>query len=77
MQEKHKNSVFQILKICKAFSNFDYNSTIRKKIHWLVQVFGNKVIERFSLTIRTEHPNLIQPRTYLAFNTLFLENKEN
>ena len=23
--EKYKNSVFQILKICKAFSNFDFN----------------------------------------------------
>ena len=29
--EKYKNSVFQILKICKAFSNFNFNSTIRKK----------------------------------------------
>ena len=30
--EKYKNSAFfQILKICKAFSNFDFNSTIRKK----------------------------------------------
>ena len=29
--EKYKNSIFQILKICKAFSNFDFNSTIRKK----------------------------------------------
>ena len=56
-QEKYKNSVFQILKICKAFSNFDFNSTIRKKIHWVVQLFGNKVIERFSLTSQTEHPN--------------------
>ena len=28
MQEKYKTSVFQI---CKAFSNFDFNSTIRKK----------------------------------------------
>ena len=33
LQEKYKNKVFQILKICKAFSNFDFNSTIRKKIH--------------------------------------------
>ena len=30
-QEKYKNSVFHILKICKAFSNFDFNATIRKK----------------------------------------------
>ena len=57
LQEKYKNSVFQILKICKAFSNFDFNSTIRKKIHRVVQLFGNKVIERFSLTSHTEHPN--------------------
>ena len=31
LQEKYKNRVFQILKIFKAFSNFDFNSTIRKK----------------------------------------------
>ena len=29
LQEKYRNSVFQILKICKAFSNLDFNSTIR------------------------------------------------
>ena len=57
LQEKYKNSVFQILKICKAFINFDFNSTIRKKIHWVVQLFENKVIERYSLTSQTEHPN--------------------
>ena len=57
LQQKYKNSVFQILKICKVFSNFDFNSTIRKKIHWVVQLFGNKVIEIFSLTSQTEHPN--------------------
>ena len=34
--EKYKNSYFQILKICEALSNFDFNSTIRKKIHWVV-----------------------------------------
>ena len=54
LQKKYKNSVFQILKICKAFSNFDFNSTIRKKIHWVVI---NKVIQRFSLTDQTEDPN--------------------
>ena len=48
---------FQILKICRAFSNFNFDSTIRKKIHGVVQFFGNKVIERFSLTNQTEHPN--------------------
>ena len=31
LQEKHKNSVLQILKICKVFSNFDFNLTVRKK----------------------------------------------
>ena len=46
--EKYKNSVFQILKICKAFSNFDFDLTIRKKKHWAVQLLGNKFIERFS-----------------------------
>ena len=25
LQEKYKNSVFEILKICKVFSNFDFN----------------------------------------------------
>ena len=25
LQEKYENSVFQILKICKVFSNFDFN----------------------------------------------------
>ena len=54
--EKHKNSVFQILKIGKAFSHFDFNSTIGKKINFVVQLFGNKVIERFSLTSHTDHP---------------------
>ena len=29
--EKHKNSVFQILKIGKASSHFDFTSTIGKK----------------------------------------------
>ena len=31
LQKKYESSVFQILKICKAFSNFDFNLTIRKK----------------------------------------------
>ena len=55
--EKHKNSVFQILKIGKAFSHFDFNSTIWKKIHLVAQLFGNKVTERFPLTSHTDHPN--------------------
>ena len=31
LQDKYISNVSQILKICKAFSNFDFNSTIRKK----------------------------------------------
>ena len=31
LQEKDKSTAFQILKICKPFSNFDFNSTIREK----------------------------------------------
>ena len=54
LQEKYKNSLFQILKIWKAFSNFNLSI---KKIHWIVQLYGRKVIERFSLTSQTEHPN--------------------
>ena len=42
--EKYKNSVFRILEICKAFSNFDFDLRLSKKIHWVVQLFGNKVI---------------------------------
>ena len=57
LQEKYKNNVFQILKIYKASRNFDFNSTIRKKIHWVVQLFRNKVIDRFSLISHSEHPN--------------------
>ena len=56
-QEKYKNGAFQILKICKAFSNFGLNLTIRKRIQWVVKLFGNKVIERSLLTNQTEHPN--------------------
>ena len=52
-----KYSVFQILKIDKAFSHFDFNSTIREKIHMVVQLFENKVVESFSLTSHAEHPN--------------------
>ena len=57
LQEKYKNSVSQILKICKAFSNFDFNLTNWKKVRWVVQLFGNKVIEKFSLSSQAEHPN--------------------
>ena len=31
--EKYTISVFQILKICKALNNFDFNLKIKKKIH--------------------------------------------
>ena len=55
--EKHKNSVFHILKIGKASSHFDFTSTIWKKIHWVVELFGNKVTKRFALTSHTDHPN--------------------
>ena len=39
--EKHKNNVFQTLKIGKAFSQFDFNSAIRKKIHLVVQILAD------------------------------------
>ena len=55
--EKHKNNVFQILKIGEASSPFYFNLTIRKKTHLVMQLFGNKVIERFPLTSHTDHPN--------------------
>ena len=42
-----------------------------------MQLFLKKVIERFSLTSHTEHPNQIHPRTYLSFSTIFLQNKED
>ena len=31
LQEKYKDNVFQILKIWKAFSNYDFNLAIRNK----------------------------------------------
>ena len=55
--EKYNNSVFLILKMCKTYGNFDFNSTLTKKIHWVVQLFENKVVERVFLTSRNEHPN--------------------
>ena len=30
---------------------------VYEKMHWNVLLFRNKVIERFSLTSQTEHPN--------------------
>ena len=41
LQGKYKNSVFQILKIRKALSNFDFNLIIREKLS----------------NCQTEHPN--------------------
>ena len=43
-------------------------------MHWVLQLFGNKVIERFSLTSQDEHSNSL--RTHLVFSTLFLNNKK-
>ena len=47
LQEIYKNNVLLILKECKALRNFEFISSIIKKIHWVVQLIGNKVIERF------------------------------
>ena len=55
LQEKYENSVFQILKIYKAFSNFDDNSTIRKKYNGLCN--DSEVRSQGSLTSQTEHAN--------------------
>ena len=47
LQEIYKNNVLLILKECTALRNFEFISSIIKKIHWVVQLIGNKVIERF------------------------------
>ena len=52
--DKH---VFQISKTGKAFSHFDFDRTIWKKMHLVVHLFGNKITERFPLTSHTDHPN--------------------
>ena len=52
-------------------SNFVFNSRIRQNIHWVVQLLGNKAIERFVLTSHTEL------NSFLTFSILFLNNKEN
>ena len=75
LQEIYKNSVFQILKIRKAFSNFDFNSAVKKNalgcaITWKSdhrKVFVNWT----NLTCK-----LIHPRTHLVISTLFLVNKK-
>ena len=74
LRKKYNNSVFLILKIYKAFSNFDFNSTTWKKIHWVVQLFGDKVIERILLIVIMNIQ--INSPTYL-FSTLLLDNKGN
>ena len=57
LHEICESRVFKILEICKVFSNFNFNLTIREKIHLVAQFFRNKVIESFSLTSSIEHPN--------------------
>ena len=57
LREKYKISVFQILHLCKVFNNFGFSLTIRGKMHWVVQVLGNKVIERFLFSNHTEYLN--------------------
>ena len=62
LQEKYKNSVSQILKIrkIKTLERLAILILLRqlgKKYIGLCNSFGNKVIERFSFTSHTEHPN--------------------
>ena len=58
LREKYKVcKAFCILYMQNALHTIDFNSTIRKKMHWVVQLFGNEVIERISLTSRNKHPN--------------------
>ena len=49
LQEKYKKSVLQILKICKAFSNFDFNLTIRKKYTGLCNCLVIRSYIRFGI----------------------------
>ena len=46
-------TVFSDLKKIESIRNFDFDRPIRKK-NRTVQLFGNKVIEKFSLTSHTE-----------------------
>ena len=78
-QEKYKDCVFQILKICniRTLERFAILILIRqleKNINRVVQLFQNKVGEMFSLTSQIEKQiNLL---TYL-FIFLFLLKIEN
>ena len=74
LQEKYKKSVFQILDICKAFTNFGFNSTIGKS-NCVVQFLKIKIMKRFLLISQTSKS--IHPRTYLVFSILLLDSKEN
>ena len=75
LQEIYKNNVFQILKILKAFRNFDFNSAVRKNalgcaITWKSdqrKIFVNWI----NLTCK-----LIHSRNHLVISTSFLVNKK-
>ena len=56
-EEVFNGKLYFLCSVCRALSNFDFDLTITKKMHWVFQLFGNKVMERISLTNRTEHPN--------------------
>ena len=56
LQEKYENSLFQILKYAKRLAILILIWQLGKK-HLVVQLFANKVVERFSLTSHTGHPN--------------------
>ena len=56
LRKKYNNSVFLILKIYKAFSNFDFNSTTWKKIHWVVNCLEISHRKDF-VNSHNEHPN--------------------
>ena len=75
LQEIYKNSVFQILKILKAFSNFDFNLAIRKNALGCAVTWNSDQRKIFvnwiNLTCK-----LIHPRTHLVISTLFLVNKK-
>ena len=55
LREKYISSVFQILKICKVFSDFDLNLTIRKKYTG----FCNCLEIRSQKSFQAEYPNSI------------------
>ena len=58
LQEDYKNSIFQILKICKIrtlerLAIVTLFGQLEKEYTGLCNCFGNNVIERFSLTTQT------------------------